>query len=73
MEPLLSAGIVMAEALQNQLPWLEQAWLWVSFVGDPKSIFLLFFPAAYYASRRVGLAVLWIGLIAEWLNLVLKW
>ncbi|XP_070248966.1 glucose-6-phosphatase 3 isoform X3 [Myotis yumanensis] len=73
MESVLSAGIAMAEALQNQLPWLEKVWLWVTFLGDPKSLFLFFFPAAYYASRRVGVAVLWISLITEWLNLVCKW
>ncbi|XP_023377341.1 glucose-6-phosphatase 3 isoform X2 [Pteropus medius] len=73
MESTLGAGIAMAEALQNQLPWLEKVWLWVTFLGDPKSLFLFYFPAAYYASRRVGVAVLWISLITEWLNLVFKW
>lgn len=73
MESTLSAGIAMAEALQNQLPWLEKVWLWVTFLGDPKSLFLFYFPAAYYASRRVGIAVLWISLITEWLNLIFKW
>uniref|UniRef100_A0A9L0IS37 Glucose-6-phosphatase catalytic subunit 3 n=1 Tax=Equus asinus TaxID=9793 RepID=A0A9L0IS37_EQUAS len=73
MESAMSAGIAVAEALQNQLPWLENVWLWVNFLGDPKSLFLFYFPAAYYASRRVGIAVLWISLIAEWLNLVFKW
>ncbi|XP_036739115.2 glucose-6-phosphatase 3 isoform X2 [Manis pentadactyla] len=73
MESALGAGIAMAETLQNQLPWLENVWLWVTFLGDPKSLFLFYFPAAYYASRRVGIAVLWISLITEWLNLIFKW
>ncbi|XP_048646443.1 glucose-6-phosphatase 3 isoform X4 [Marmota marmota marmota] len=73
MESAMGAGIVMAEALQNQLPWLENVWLWVTFLGDPKILFLFYFPVAYYASRRVGIAVLWISLITEWLNLVFKW
>ncbi|XP_062937254.1 glucose-6-phosphatase 3 isoform X3 [Cynocephalus volans] len=73
MESTLGAGIAMAEALQNQLPWLENVWLWVTFLGDPKILFLFYFPAAYYTSRRVGIAVLWISLITEWLNLVFKW
>ncbi|EPY88886.1 glucose-6-phosphatase 3 [Camelus ferus] len=73
MESTLNAGIAMAEALQNQLPWLENVWLWVTFLGDPKNLFLFYFPAAYYSSRRVGIAVLWISLITEWLNLVFKW
>ncbi|XP_075850715.1 glucose-6-phosphatase 3 isoform X3 [Microcebus murinus] len=73
MESTLGMGIAIAEALQNQLPWLEDVWLWVTFLGDPKILFLFYFPVAYYASRRVGIAVLWISLITEWLNLVFKW
>lgn len=73
MDSMLSAGIAMAEALQSQLHSLEQLWIWVTFLGDPKSIYLFFFPAAYYVSRRVGVAVLWDAVIAEWLNLVFKW
>ncbi|KAM6174299.1 glucose-6-phosphatase 3 isoform 2-T2 [Erethizon dorsatum] len=73
MESALSAGIAMAETLQARLPWLESVWLWVTFLGDPKNLFLLYFPAAYYASRRVGVAVLWTSLVTEWLNLVFKW
>ncbi|XP_048222996.1 glucose-6-phosphatase 3 isoform X1 [Perognathus longimembris pacificus] len=73
MEPAMSAGIAMAEALQNRLPGLENVWLWVSFLGDPKNLFLFYFPVAYYASRRVGISVLWISFITEWLNLVFKW
>lgn len=73
MESTLGVGIAMAEALQNQLPWLENVWLWVTFLGDPKSVFMFYFPAAYYASRRVGISVLWISFITEWLNLVFKW
>ncbi|KAM7334380.1 glucose-6-phosphatase 3 [Alexandromys fortis] len=73
MESTLTAGIAMAEALQNRLPGLENMWLWVTFLGDPKNLFTFFFPAAYYASRRLGISVLWITFITEWLNLVFKW
>ncbi|KAK7802209.1 hypothetical protein U0070_008749 [Myodes glareolus] len=72
MESTLTAGIAMAEALQNRLPGLENTWLWVTFLGDPKNLFTFFFPAAYYASRRLGISVLWITFITEWLNLVFK-
>nr|XP_042138823.1 glucose-6-phosphatase 3 isoform X2 [Peromyscus maniculatus bairdii] len=73
MESTLIAGIAMAEALQNRLPGLENMWLWVTFLGDPKNLFIFFFPAAYYASRRLGISVLWITFITEWLNLIFKW
>lgn len=73
MESMLSLGIAMAETLQNQLPWLENFWLLATTVGDPKILFLFYFPAVYYTSRRVGIAMLWTGLITEWLNLIFKW
>ncbi|XP_036612823.1 glucose-6-phosphatase 3 isoform X3 [Trichosurus vulpecula] len=73
MESTLGAGIVIAETLQRQLPWLEDVWLWVTFLGDPKCIFFFYFPLAYYACRHVGISVFWITLLSEWLNLVFKW
>lgn len=73
MESTLSAGIMMAEALQNQLPGLENMWLWVTFLADPKNLFQFYFPAVYYASRRLGISLFWIAFITEWLNLVFKW
>ncbi|XP_001374565.1 glucose-6-phosphatase 3 [Monodelphis domestica] len=73
MESTLGAGIVVAETLQNQLPWLEDVWLWVTFLGDPKCIFFFYFPLAYYTCRHVGISVLWITLLSEWLNLIFKW
>ncbi|XP_072502166.1 glucose-6-phosphatase 3 isoform X3 [Notamacropus eugenii] len=73
MESTLGAGIVVAETLQRQLPWLEDVWLWVTFLGDPKCIFFFYFPMAYYACRHVGISVFWIALLSEWLNLISKW
>uniref|UniRef100_A0A6I8PAH8 Glucose-6-phosphatase catalytic subunit 3 n=1 Tax=Ornithorhynchus anatinus TaxID=9258 RepID=A0A6I8PAH8_ORNAN len=73
METAHGAGIAVAEALQNGLPWLEGAWLGVTYLGDPKCAFLVYFPAVYYAERRVGLALLWMALVSEWLNLIFKW
>ncbi|XP_038610371.1 glucose-6-phosphatase 3 [Tachyglossus aculeatus] len=73
METAHGAGIALAEALQNGLPWLEGTWLWVTYLGDPKCAFLVYFPAVYYAERRVGLALLWMALLSEWLNLIFKW
>ncbi|XP_004707560.1 glucose-6-phosphatase 3 [Echinops telfairi] len=73
MESALSAGIAVAETLQKQMLGMENVWLWVTFLGDPKCLYIFYFPAAYYVSRRVGVAILWISLITEWLNLVFKW
>ncbi|KAJ1136368.1 hypothetical protein NDU88_002785 [Pleurodeles waltl] len=73
MEVLHENGIVMAEVLQDRLLGLEKFWLWATHLGDPKSVFIVFFPIAYFLDRKVGVAVLWIALISEWLNLVFKW
>ncbi|NWR61674.1 G6PC3 phosphatase, partial [Bucorvus abyssinicus] len=73
MEALYTAGLYFAEALQSGPPWLETFWISVTSLADPKSIFTVFFPLAYFFDRKVGVSVLWIGLVSEWLNVILKW
>ncbi|NWI62128.1 G6PC3 phosphatase, partial [Todus mexicanus] len=73
MDTLHTAGIRFAEALQSGPPWLEKFWISVTSSADPKSVFTVFFPIAYFLDHRVGVSVLWIGLVTEWLNVVLKW
>ncbi|NXI40448.1 G6PC3 phosphatase, partial [Galbula dea] len=73
MDALHTAGIRFAEALQSGPPWLEKFWISVTSLADPKSVFTICFPLAYFLNRKVGLSVLWIGLLSEWLNVVLKW
>nr|XP_056719797.1 glucose-6-phosphatase 3 [Euleptes europaea] len=72
MDSLYSNGIWFAEVLQRA-PCLEDFWLWVTFLGDPKCVFIIYFPIAYFLDQKVGVKVLWLGLISEWLNLVSKW
>nr|XP_057934220.1 glucose-6-phosphatase 3 isoform X2 [Doryrhamphus excisus] len=73
MESIHAHGIWVAESLQRETRSLENLWLLITHVGDPKAAFLLLFPFAYFASRRAGVAVLWVGALADWLNLMLKW
>ncbi|XP_065433636.1 glucose-6-phosphatase 3 isoform X1 [Chrysemys picta bellii] len=73
MDALYSGGVLFAEMLQAGPPWLERFWLSVTFLADPKCIFIIFFPLAYFLDRKVGVAVLWSGLVSEWLNIVAKW
>ncbi|NXL10609.1 G6PC3 phosphatase, partial [Mesembrinibis cayennensis] len=73
MDALHIAGIRFAEALQSGPPWLEKFWISVTSLADPKSVFTVCFPLAYFLDRKVGVSVLWIGLVSEWLNVVLKW
>ncbi|KAM6189741.1 glucose-6-phosphatase 3 [Sarcoramphus papa] len=73
MDALHTAGIHFAEALQSGPPWLEKFWISVTSLADPKCIFTICFPLAYFLDRKVGVSVLWTGLVSEWLNVVLKW
>uniref|UniRef100_A0A1A8N9G7 Glucose-6-phosphatase n=2 Tax=Nothobranchius rachovii TaxID=451742 RepID=A0A1A8N9G7_9TELE len=73
MESVYTQGIWVAETLQQQTKSLEQCWLVITHLGDPKAAFLLVFPFTYFLHKRAGVAVLWIAAISEWLNLVFKW
>ncbi|XP_072270798.1 glucose-6-phosphatase 3 [Pyxicephalus adspersus] len=73
MDEIHTTGVLFAGALQEQLRGSEEFWLWLTYLGDPGTIFLLYFPLAYSLHHRLGVTVLWLGLICEWLNLVLKW
>ncbi|XP_075631539.1 glucose-6-phosphatase 3 isoform X2 [Balearica regulorum gibbericeps] len=73
MDALHTAGIRFAEVLQSGPPWLEKFWISVTSLADPKCVFTVCFPLAYFLDRKVGVSVLWIGLVSEWLNVVLKW
>ncbi|XP_041829092.1 glucose-6-phosphatase 3 [Melanotaenia boesemani] len=73
MESIYTQGIWVAEFLQQQTRSLENFWLIITHIGDPKAAFLLVFPFTYFISKRAGVAVLWVAAISEWLNLVFKW
>ncbi|NWI27421.1 G6PC3 phosphatase, partial [Sula dactylatra] len=73
MDALHITGIHFAEVLQSGPPWLEKFWISVTTLADPKCIFTVCFPLAYFLDRKVGVSVLWTGLVSEWLNVVLKW
>ncbi|XP_062813472.1 glucose-6-phosphatase 3 isoform X2 [Anolis carolinensis] len=74
MDVFYSSGVWFAELLQRSLPGLESFWLWMTFLGDPRCVFIIYFPLAYFLlDQKVGVKVLWLGLISEWLNLVFKW
>ncbi|XP_024866336.1 glucose-6-phosphatase 3 [Kryptolebias marmoratus] len=73
MESVYTQGIWLAETLQQRTRSLENAWVVITYIGDPKAAFLLVFPFTYFISKRAGVAVLWVAAISEWLNLVFKW
>ncbi|XP_069808833.1 glucose-6-phosphatase 3 isoform X3 [Dendropsophus ebraccatus] len=73
MDGLHTAGVAFAGYLQEHLQGSEDFWLWVTYLGDPGCISLLYFPLAYALQYKLGVTVLWLGIICEWLNLVFKW
>ncbi|XP_059812555.1 glucose-6-phosphatase 3 isoform X2 [Hypanus sabinus] len=73
MEPLYEHGIQVAEFLQQTLGGFEKSMLFMSWLGDPRTSFFIYFPVTYYLNRKIGISVLWITVLTEWLNLVFKW
>ncbi|XP_043531034.1 glucose-6-phosphatase 3 [Chiloscyllium plagiosum] len=73
MEPLHMHGVRVAESLQQTLGSFEKSLLWMSWIGDPKASFFIYFPVTYFLSKKIGISVLWITVITEWLNLTFKW
>lgn len=73
MDNIHTTGVAFAGTLQQLLHGSEEFWLWLTYLGDPGTIFLLYVPLAYALQHRLGVTVLWLGLICEWLNLVFKW
>ncbi|XP_007899617.2 glucose-6-phosphatase 3 [Callorhinchus milii] len=73
MEAIHRQGIWAAETLQGWLGGLQGAVLFLSWLGDPKTSFLVCFPVAYALNKRVGVCVLWTAILTEWLNLTCKW
>ncbi|OCT62208.1 glucose-6-phosphatase 3 [Xenopus laevis] len=73
MDALHSSGVVLAAYLQEKCLDFSPFWLWVNHLGDPAHIYVIYFPLAYCMCRRLGVALLWTGLLSEWFNLVFKW
>ncbi|NXN93738.1 G6PC3 phosphatase, partial [Rhinopomastus cyanomelas] len=73
MDALHTTGIRFAEALQAGPQCLERFWISLTSSADPKAVFTVCFPLAYFLDHSVGVSVLWTGLVAEWLNVVFKW
>lgn len=45
----------------------------MSTVGDPRNIFLVYFPFWFHLSHNVGTKMIWVAVIGDWLNLIFKW
>lgn len=72
MEPIYTHGIQVAERLQQTLGGFEKSLLFMTWIGDPRASFFIYFPITYFLNRKIGISVLWITALTEWLNLVFK-
>ncbi|XP_005094468.1 glucose-6-phosphatase 2 [Aplysia californica] len=66
-------GVGVIQQTQRTFQGQSQLMLLLSHFGDPRFAFTLYFPAAYYLHRSIGVRVLWVAAISEWLNAVCKW
>lgn len=66
-------GISAIVDIQDLLKDYSRFLVFLSYVGDPRFAFTVFFPVAYSLQRSVGIRVLLAAVISEWLNAVLKW
>ncbi|GCB71325.1 glucose-6-phosphatase 3 [Scyliorhinus torazame] len=73
MEALYTHGVHVAESLQQTLGGCEKVLLWLSWIGDPRASFFIYFPLTFFLNKRAGVSVLWIAALTEWLNLTFKW
>uniref|UniRef100_UPI00398F58F0 glucose-6-phosphatase 3 isoform X2 n=1 Tax=Pristiophorus japonicus TaxID=55135 RepID=UPI00398F58F0 len=68
MEPLYMHGLRLAEVLQQTLGAWENSLLFMSWIGDPKASFFIYFPLSYFLNKKIGISVLWITALTEWLT-----
>ncbi|KAJ1160419.1 hypothetical protein NDU88_000921 [Pleurodeles waltl] len=73
MDLLHSHGISAIQHLQENYRGALGFLNLMSAVGDPRNTFLLYFPAWFHLSRRVGTRMIWVAVIGDWCNLILKW
>ncbi|GFR66951.1 glucose-6-phosphatase, partial [Elysia marginata] len=70
---LMYWGISAITDIQEKFKDYSGFMVFLSYVGDPRFAFTIYFPVAYSLHRSVGVRVLLAAVISEWLNAVLKW
>lgn len=73
MEGLHKSGVEVIEIVQSRLQGLSEILVWVSWIGDPRYAFLVYFPVMFAFHWPTGIRVLWTTVITEWVNHVMKW
>ncbi|XP_074652740.1 glucose-6-phosphatase 2-like [Tubulanus polymorphus] len=73
MDVLHVNGVLFIQYLQIQFKEYSNVMLLLTYLGDPRNAFIIYFPLAFYLNRSVGIRLLWAASISEWINALLKW
>lgn len=66
-------GVLTIQHLQNNYRGYYRFLSFMSTVGDPRSIFSIYFPLWFHLSHDVGTKMIWVAVIGDWFNLIFKW
>ncbi|XP_034429826.1 glucose-6-phosphatase 2-like isoform X1 [Hippoglossus hippoglossus] len=73
MDLVHGSGVLVIQHLQNNYREYHSFLNFMSTVGDPRNIFLVYFPLWFHLSHKVGTKMIWVAVIGDWFNLIFKW
>ncbi|XP_077175033.1 glucose-6-phosphatase 2 [Paroedura picta] len=73
MDLLHRNGVLVIQHLQKDYRSFQGFLNFMSHVGDPRNIFLIYFPLWFQLNPVVGTKMVWAAVIGDWFNLIFKW
>ncbi|NXS10938.1 G6PC2 phosphatase, partial [Neodrepanis coruscans] len=73
MDLLHSNGVLIIQHLQRDYRAYQDFLNFMSYVGDPRNIFSIYFPLWFQLNQVVGTKMIWVAVIGDWFNLIFKW
>ncbi|XP_060113261.1 glucose-6-phosphatase 2 [Heteronotia binoei] len=73
MDLLHRSGVLIIQHLQKDYRSYQRFLHFMSHVGDPRNIFLIYFPLWFQLNPVIGTKMIWVAVIGDWFNLIFKW
>ncbi|XP_028662188.1 glucose-6-phosphatase 2-like [Erpetoichthys calabaricus] len=73
MDFVHSNGVLVIQHLQKNYREYQSFVHFMSSIGDPRNIFLVYFPLWFPLSHVVGTKIIWVAVIGDFANLIFKW